>query len=205
MNLRKLIYLPNRKHKKMMVNDIKTIMERCHKIAGQEYQEQKENQRAHDEICPRCRAMQDKIVDRIRSVEGEGKVDGDFYLGFGSVKGRMKIETEAVNYCKTCKNEWKKFNVKYVSQTDIVRVALNYLAEIIDSPAHNKRMTWKTEAAQVFDGCSAESIRFLRDKHKNYLRSLTLRTLKIRKLRKYYVSVFDGENNFKYKTDSTWQ
>jgi hypothetical protein len=194
MNIRKLLYLPNHKHIHRIAEDVETIMGRCDVIASQEFKEQKENQRTHDGRCPRCRAMQDKIVDKIRNVEGQGKVGGDFYLGFGSISGRMEINSEAVNYCKTCKHEWKKFKIKYVHKTDIVRVALNYLAEIIDDPAHNKRMTWKTEACQVFDGCSAESIRFLRDRHEKYLRINTMRVLKIGKLRKYYPSIFDGEN-----------
>ena len=192
--IRKLLILFNKKHLAKLSADIETIMSRCDAIASQEWKEQKENQKTHDGQCPKCRARKEDIVDKIRQVRGDGKVGGNFYLGFGSVSGSMSVDTDEVNHCNKCGNEWKKFKTKYVSKTDIIRVALNYLAEIIDNPAHNNRMSWKTEACQVFDGCSAESIRFLRDKHENYLRMKTLSVLKIKKLRKFYVSVFDDEN-----------
>ena len=194
MNIRKLLYILNHKHSLRIAEDVEKIMKRCDTIASQEFKEQKENQRTYDSRCPKCHAMQDNIVDKIRSTEGQGKVEGNFYLGFGSVKGRIDVNTEAVNYCKTCKHEWKKFKVKYVSKTDIIRVALNYLAEIIDDPVTNKRMSWKTEACQVFDDCYAESILFLRDRHERYLRIKTMQTLKAKRLRKHYLSVFDEEN-----------
>jgi hypothetical protein len=193
MKLRKLLYLPSIQHKMALVADLELIMEKCNEVAQQEFKEHKENQKAHDNRCPKCRAMQDKIVDKIRSVEGSGKVGGDFYLGFGSVKGSVSINTEAVNYCKSCDHEWKKFKVKYFSKTDILRVAMNYLAEIMSDPEGTKRQSWKHEAVEVFGGRYAESIRFLRDKHERYLRSKTQDTLKIKTLRKSYLSVFDDE------------
>jgi len=194
MNIRKLLYLPTAQHKITLAADLEKIVAKCNEVAQQEFKEHKENQKAHDNRCPLCRAMKDEIVDKIRSVEGHGKVDGDFYLGFGSVKGTLSVGTEAVNHCNVCGHEWKKFKVKYFSQTDILKVALNYLAEILTDPEGSKRMSWKREAIQVFGGSYAESIRFLRDKHKRYLRIKTQDTLKIRRLRKFYVSVFDDEN-----------
>jgi len=194
MNLHKLLYFLSIRHKKILAVDFENIINKCDEVAQQEFKEHKENQKAHDNRCPRCRAKQDKIVDKIRSIEGTGKVGGDFYLGFGSVKGSINIETKAVNYCTVCSHEWNKFKVKYFSKTDILKVALNYLAEMISDPKGNKRNSWKREAVQVFDGCYAESICFFRNKYKKYLRNKTQNTLKIKTLRKFYVSVFDDEN-----------
>ena len=192
MNLRKIFYLPNPKQKQIILDEVKIIMERCDVIASQEFKEQKENQHSHDNRCPKCRAKQNMIVDKIRSVEGSGKVDGDFYLGFGSVTGSMNIDTEAVNHCTECGHQWKKFKTKYVSKTDIVRVTLNYLGDLINNPEHNRRLSWKTEAVQVFDGLHAEAIFMLVNKEKRYIRNK--KYLRNSSLRKFYVSVFDNEN-----------
>lgn len=88
----------------------------------------------------------------------------------------------------------KKFETKYVSETDIVRVALNYLGQIYDNPEHNKKMSWKMEAIQVFDGCCAEAIKILVEKHFYSLYITERGKLTFARLRRNYRSVFDGEN-----------
>lgn len=194
MNLRKLLYLPTTEQKAILAADIEHILVECDKIATHEWKELKENQKAHDGQCPKCKAREDDIVNKIRQVQGNGNVGGSFYLGFGSVSGSMSIDTDEVNHCNKCGNEWKKFKTKYISKTDILRVALNYLADIIDNPAHNKRMTWKTETCQVFDGCRAEAIRILVDKHSHNLHLPTNGQLRLGNLRRHYKSVFDVDN-----------
>lgn len=191
MNLRKLFNLSDSKQTLILVDEVKTIMERCDVIASQEFKEQKENQHTHDNKCPKCRAKQDRIVDKIRSVEGSGKVKNDFYFGFGSIKGSMNIDTKAVNHCNECGHQWKKFKTKYVSKTDIVRVILNYLSDLIKDPELNKKLSWKTEAIQVFNGIHAEAIVMLVNKEKRYIRNKA--HLNKSTLKKYYYSVFDGD------------
>jgi hypothetical protein len=104
----------------------------------------------------------------------------------------MSIETNPVNHCNICGHEWKKFKTKYVSKTDILRVTLNYLSDLISNPKHNRKLSWKTEAVQVFEGCHAEAITMVAKEEKRYLRSK--HNLRIGVLRKYYPSIFDGEN-----------
>ena len=65
MNIRKLLYLPTAEQKNVLVADIEQIMTKCDKIASVEWKEQKENQKSHDGICPKCRARQEDIVDKI--------------------------------------------------------------------------------------------------------------------------------------------
>lgn len=192
MNLPKIFNIWSAKQINALVDETELIKQRCDEIASQEYKEQKENQRTHDERCPLCRAMKDQIVDKIEQVEGKGSVDGSFYLGFGNVSGSMKIDTNPVNHCNVCGHEWKKFKTKYVSKTDILRVTLNYLSDLIQNPEHNRRLSWKTEAVQVFDGCHAEAILMVVKEEKRYVRGKE--NLRKSVLRKFYPSIFDGEN-----------
>jgi len=194
MNLRKLLYFPTDEQLATLTADVQRIVARCDKIASEEYRDLKDAKDSHDSVCPVCRTRKEgsNIVDRIASVEGKGKVDGDFTLGFGKVTGSMNIDTEAVNHCNTCGNEWKKFKIKYISKTDILRVALNYLGEMYENPKHNKKMSWKVEAIQVFDGCSAEAIYALIGKNNYYMRSAAKRYLTLSNLRVNFKSIFDG-------------
>jgi len=194
MNLRKLLYFPTKEQQALLIVDVQEIMVRCDKIASSEYKDQKEARESHDSICPNCHTRKDgnNIVDKIRQVQGKGKVSGSFYLGFGSVVGNMEVDTGEVNHCNHCGNEWKKFKVKYISKTDIVRVALNYLGELYDNPERNKKFSWKTEAVQVFDGCYAESIIALVSKNSHYMHLITKKHLTVSRLRQNFKSVFDG-------------
>ena len=192
MNIRKFLNIRNAKQIVALIDETERIKQRCEKIASQEYQEQKENQKSHDNRCPLCRAKKDQIVDKIEQVEGKGSVDGSFYLGFGSVSGSMNIDTNPVNHCNNCGHEWKKFKTKYVSKTDILRVTLKYLNDLIDNPEHNKRLTWKIDAIQVFDGCHVEAITMLVKEEHRYMHSNN--KLRNAVLRKYYPSIFDGKN-----------
>ena len=192
MNLRKLINIRSAKQIDVLIAETELIKQRRDKIASQEYKEQKENQRTHDERCPKCRANQDKIVDKVRLVEGKGSVDGSFFLGFGNVSGSMKIDTNTVNHCTVCGHQWKKFKTKYVSKTGILRVTLNYLSDLIKDPDYNKKLSWKIDAIEIFDGCHAEAITMVVNEESRYLRSKGY--LRNAVLRKYYPSIFDGDN-----------
>lgn len=187
MNLRKILHLLTLEQTKILLNDSKLIMERCGDVANTERKEQTENQKSRDNRCPRCRAKQDKLVDRIASVEGKGSIKGIFYLGFGNVDGSVNINTEAVNHCNVCGHEWKKFKTKTVTELAIIKVVLNYLSEIINNPEHNKKLSWKTKAIEVFKECHAEAIHNIQTKYSVGVRH----PISIRKLRQHYDSVFD--------------
>ena len=191
MNLRKLLYIPTKEQIALLQADVQNILKQCDVIASSEYRDQKEAKESHDGVCPKCRARKEDIVDKIRQVQGKGSVGGSFNLGFGSVSGSMSIDTDEVNHCNKCGNEWKKMKTKYVSASDIVRVTLNYLGDIFDDPDHNKKLKWKLEAIEVFNDCYAESIMVLKSNHSYYMHSNTNNELTYSKLRKYYKSVFD--------------
>lgn len=189
MNLRKLLYFPTPEQRENLLTDVKRIVEGCSSIASTEWKELKENQRTHDSRCPKCKKS--NIIDKIRHVQGTGKIGGEFKLGYGSINGSLDIDTTEVNHCNDCGNEWKKFKTKYISTTDIIRVALNYLGDIHSNPEKNKKKYWKHDAIKVFDDCYAEAIQVLLTKHKRYMHKSTKKILTIKKLRKEYNSVFD--------------
>lgn len=189
LNWRKLLNLPTGEQKLVLLADVKRITEGCADIANSEWKELKENQRIHDGRCPRCKKSD--VVDKIRHVQGTGKINSELKLGFMLVKGSIIIDSTEVNYCNHCGHEWKKFKIKYISATDIVRVTLNYLGDIYVNPKKNERKDWKHDAIKVFDNCHAEAIRMLLKKHDGYMHNITKKTLNLRTLRKHYDSVFD--------------
>ena len=194
MGLRKIFNVPKKEQKDIIAADVDRINNRCEEIAQEERNDQRDMQESRDGTCPNPHCMSTKnIVDRIADVSGKGKVSGTFNLGFGSVSGKMSIDTGAVNHCNQCGNEWVKAKTKTISRTDIVRVALKYLSEILYNPEHNKKLTWKMEAIQSFDDCCAESIRFLYKRNEAY----TYRKLRLSTLRRYYPSIYDGKNKKK--------
>lgn len=189
MNWRKILYLLTGEQKLVLLADVKRIVEGCSNIASTEWKELKENQKSNDGRCPRCKKSD--IVDKIKHIQGTGKITGNFRLGFGSLNGSTTIDTSEVNHCNDCGHEWKKFKTKYISATDIVRVALNYLGNILGEPEKNKHHSWKHEAIQVFDGCHAEAIHMLLIKHDGYMHDSTKKILNKKTLRDNYKSVFD--------------
>jgi hypothetical protein len=190
MNIRKLFHFPTKQQTMSLTTDVENVLINCESVARKERKELQESQKYHDDICPNCRAKKsdsvDIIVNKIRQTQGDGDVSGNLF----GVTGRMSVDTYAVNHCNKCGNEWEKFKTKTISRTDIMRVCLNYLAEILKDSSEKKH-EWKMEAIQVFDGCYAETIYHLARKEKHYLWYTTLPQLTLKKLRRYYKSVFD--------------
>jgi hypothetical protein len=190
MNLRKLFNLFSAAQKALLEEDKKNVLSKCNVIANKEWADQKENQESHDNVCPNCRTGKQDIVNKIRNTHGKGDVSGSFRLGFGDISGHMEIDTDDVNHCNKCGNEWKKFKTKFVSTSDIVRVALKYLGDMLDNPKE-KEYSWKVETVRVFENCYAETIFLLRKEHDAYLFSNQREQLTNSNLRQRYKSVFD--------------
>jgi len=189
----RLLFL-NKKQKVKIGDERKIILSKCNKIAIVERDDMRVNQELHDTRCPNCKATKKEnpntIVDRITNVNGTGRISG----GILDITGYITIETHAVNHCNNCGHEWHKFKTKSISETNVLRVCLDYLGAIINSPEKEKRFDWKLDAIKVFDDCSAETIYLFCKKEKKYLCSSTRNELKLSKLRRYYRSVFDRKN-----------
>jgi len=187
MNWRKLLYLPSPEQSLTILDDIKTIQARCKEVGATERKEQTENQKSRDNRCPKCRAMSDKIVDRIAAVEGLSNFRGNIF----KFVGRLAIETKPVNHCMVCGHEWEKFKTKTITDFAITKVVLDYLSDIIRNSERNKRYSWKHEAIEVFKDCSAEAIYAVQKEYKSSLRY----PLTMRQLRTKYKSVFDKKKS----------
>lgn len=185
MNLRKLLYLPSPEQTQIIHDEIKLIQERCKKVGNTERKEQTENKRSHDSRCPKCRAMQDKIVDRYAMVEGISNFRGNIF----KMTGRVGVETKPVNRCTVCGHEWEKFRTKTITDFAITLVILNYLSDVIRNPEKSKRYSWKLEAIEVFKDCHAESIHAMQSEYKISVRN----PLTLKQLRTKYKSIFDED------------
>jgi len=187
-NIRKILNFSSAQHKKIIDNDLALINERCTIIAKSEYKDQIENKQYHDNKCPHCK--KDVIVDKIVLSQSKSKITGSVRFGFGEIDGNVMVTTTKINHCNACGNEWEKFKTKYITATDILRVALNYFAEIIDNPEERNK-SWKADAILVFSQCHAESIYRLCRKNENYLHDNGKKHLTLKSLRKHFNSVYD--------------
>lgn len=186
MNWRKIFRIPSKAQKKLLSIDKDIILQRCNIISDNEYKEQREAEKSHNDVCPNCHSKKDKIVDKIRQVQGNKSISSTFYLGFGNLNSIINVDTLEVNHCNVCGNEWKKYKFIYAHKTDILRVALKYLAEILEDPKQ-KECKWKLETIKVFENAYAENIINFYNKNKCYL----YKPLKYKKIIKYYKSVYD--------------
>jgi hypothetical protein len=188
------LFFLSKEQKKILGEDADNVLHKCSIIADSERRDMRESQDSHDNVCPNCRIKKDtnNIVNKIARVQGSGRVGGNLF----GVSGSVSVDTHTVNHCNNCGNEWEKFETKSISQTDILRVCLNYLGNILGDPKE-KNFQWKMEAIKVFDDCYAETIFFFRDKQFDYLWMSSRSKLGISRLRKYYKSIFDTKNKRK--------
>lgn len=193
MNLRKLLNLPTKLQKSLISLDIENVLQKCDVIANAEYKEQKEAKDSHDNFCDNCHARKDMIVNKISHVQGIGKINSSFVLGYGKINGSISIDTHEISHCTKCGNEWKKYKIRYVSKTNIIRVVLNYLGLILEDP-DEKKFSWKLESIGVFNDCYLETIIQLSKTHKPYLNANVLSQLKSKNLKKYYKSIFNDDS-----------
>lgn len=182
----RILNILNEKQKEIISIEKKKILNNCSVIASAENLEQGEAKKSHDDVCPNCHARKDNIVNKIRDVIGKGDVSGSFHFGYGSVSGTMTINTFEVNHCNVCGNEWKKYNVRYVSNIEILKVALKYLIDILNDPKQ-KEYSWKLQTIKVFDNCNVETIMLLCKEYKLFLKNYKF---KYSKLKKHYKSIY---------------
>lgn len=121
--LRKLLNIPNSDEKKI-------IAEQCEKIKNIAWgnssafdKEQRDKQKGRDGTCPHCGGH--NIVNKIARVEGSGSVSGSFIFGGGSVYGSSSTDTNEVNHCNGCGNQWKKYEREYKGSSGILAGWIN--------------------------------------------------------------------------------
>ena len=191
--IRGILNLPSKAQKNTLILDEERILHKCNVIAKSEYNELLEDNKIRDGQCPICK-NKERIVNKISFIQGTASIVNNFKFGFGSITTKLSTDSIEVNHCGVCGNEWTKGKIKYITATDILRVALNYLAQIIHNP-EEKDSDWKLDAIQVFNESSAKAIHNLRTKNEEYLHDETNSKLSLRCLRKYYPSIYDSINN----------
>lgn len=176
----------NKKLRSLVINDIDIITNRCAEIANRENKDQKNSENFHNTNCPNCKAKKKDIVNKISNVEGKTTIVNYDIFGFRKENTITAINTNEINHCNICGNEWKKFKSKSITKAHILKLALNYLSQIIQNP-DEKEKEWKLETIGVFEGCYAETIYKLGMHNKI---GLHRSNFKLRDLRKQYKSIF---------------
>lgn len=168
----------------IILNDINRIIDNADKIVQYENDEQKEAQINHDTICPHCQKSGD-IVNRFALVHGN--TDNDIVIthsGPHTVINSVTIKTDKVNHCNNCGNEWEKYNNVSITRTDVIKISLIYLIQILKNQ-EIKNIPHKYNTIKIFNDCYYESIVMLYKTHK---KSINLRLPKS-KLKKCFKSL----------------
>ena len=199
MNLRKYFNLPSKSQKLLISKDYDSINEKCEVLRNEHNSKEYDKEIVHNNTCPNCGSKKD-IVNKIRQVQGHGEINGSFRLGYGSVYGEIDIDTNGVNHCNSCGNEWKKYKKDYHigdygDNIDIEFVdQLGNLFDIIQDP--QKEFLHRKESIEFFDGYHAETIYKSGEEYFDHLwmSKNNLEALELENLRNYYKSIYDKEN-----------
>ena len=186
-----LIHERRKKFMKMNPEQVKIVndeIEQIKKISSdkstQRYRDEIENQRRNDGNCPHCGNTD--INNRIAQVIGSGSVSGSFSLGFGSVYGSSSIDTNEVNNCTKCGNQWKKYKISHTSNDNELGTLLNYIDTHIEG-----KYDFGTSYYNELKHFHAETIySLIQSTYEMYTYSST-RELSLSTLRNYFKSVFD--------------
>lgn len=151
MKLRKYFNLPSKKEAILIAEGCDKLVAMAKEKSSKHYSEESNRQRENNGKCPNCRDS--SIVNKIARVEGSGYVSGSFALGFGSVYGSSSLDTNEVNHCNKCGNQWKKHKTHYKWSDDIIAEWLNDLNTIYEG-----KYTFADKTLQVLKEKPAESI-----------------------------------------------
>lgn len=173
MGLRKYFNCPSKKEAALITEGCDKLIAMAEEKSSKHYTDESNKQKEKNGTCPNCG---DKtIVNKISRVEGSGYVSGSFAYGFGSIYGSSKIDTNEVNHCNKCGNQWKKYDINYKWTDDIIADWLNKytfgdktLKLLKDIPAES---IWE-EGKRVSEKCYYStrenlSLSFLRTKFKS--------------------------------------
>lgn len=187
LKFKKHFNIQNSIQSEIVKNEIDAILKIAETESTANYRRESRWQSDHDSKCPLCGCT--KIVNKISRVEGHGDVYGSFSLGFGSVSGSMDIDTNDVNHCSSCGNQWKKYKIKYKSNSDM----LAYFLNCVDTHIEGK-YTYCEDVFNKLKEFKAETIYALIHSNHVYQSDIyySTRDLEIKTLRKHFKSVFDN-------------
>ena len=186
MKLRKIFNIPNEEHKRLI--DLHVEMLKNHADSQERDYSRKHwnRQEDHDGTCPHCGAKE--IVNKITRVQGKGSVGGSFSLGFGSVYGSSSSDTNEVNHCNSCGNQWKKYSYKVKWSSDFYSEWFNAIDSVRkgDEWEHYKKHIKRLKKL----GVCAEAIHKMK-KNAHDMYSSAEENVTLGYLRKVFPSVYD--------------
>lgn len=165
--------------------DIKTIEDRVESLRSEINGEASDRAHKDNEKCPNCGNRDPKkIVNKISRVQGHGEVSGSLFGIYGS----SDTDTNEVNHCNDCGNQWKKVRVDWKWQSDIFEDCLRSLNTKIEKRGE---MFWSYDVkrCKVFEGMCVESILDWDKKHGSNWRTALVTK---KNLKSYYKSVKGG-------------
>ncbi len=151
MNIRKFFNYPSKKQKMLIAEGCDKLIAMAETEASKCYSKETENQKERNGICPLCKDT--NIVNKIARVEGSGYVSGSFAYGFGSVHGSSKTDTNEVNHCNKCGNQWKKYNISYKWKADVIADWMNDINAYIEG-----KYSYGDKTVELLKDIPAESI-----------------------------------------------
>ena len=116
---RKLFNNPDKEESLTIEQDCKKMEGMADELSKIEYVKEEKSINYLNSYCSHCNKKTD-IVNKIARVEGSGSVSGSFYFGSGSVYGSSSTDTNEVNHCNKCGNQWKKHELKYKDQREFL-------------------------------------------------------------------------------------
>lgn len=128
--IRKYFNWPSRIEAKLIADGCDKILKLAEEYSFTFYKEEEKRKKDKDSICPKCDGKE--IVDKISRVEGSGSVSGSFRWGGGSIYGSSSTDTNEVNHCNKCGNQWKKYDRKYKSKDQVIADWLNDLNTVFE-------------------------------------------------------------------------
>jgi len=140
-------------------------------------------------VCGSCGG--ENVVNKILRGQGSGSISGDFVLTFGSISGKSTFDTNPVNHCNDCGNQWNRVKGTYTSESDCVRETLNNLAYYMTSGDKNMHHYQGTFDELFHKEIKAEALWELYKKDNSTWSVRARVTLKM--LREHLKSAFDWE------------
>lgn len=168
------IKLPKRKVPEWLTDQIGALEKKYQEVYDSVDREENYSISRHNGSCPKCDALSKDIVDKIGMVRGE--VDGDFFLGSGSIEG--ETNTESVNHCNKCGHEWKKEETDWSKKRES---AMNQMLDQIYDFFNNNQDNTSDQLKKY----SARAVKIFIKKHDDGYKAEELKKLSKRELRKY--------------------
>jgi hypothetical protein len=182
MSLKRFFGVKSSDQKGIVAKDYELLVKRIDEYRNRENQKLSDRAKRENNKCPNCGNNDKKmIVNKISRVQGKGEVSGTLFGIYGS----SETDTNDVNHCNECGNQWKKEDVSYIWTDNASRTCLNGL----DFHIRNDNARIYNEEKALFDEICIEAIMRLRKKYGSTYTGEHISRTALKKLN--YKSVWD--------------